>query len=73
MTLPDRQPLMTRDRARRMFDAILQAFGQRVCYASDSRREFSVVPARDILTCEGCGREFHREWGEFCPDCTGAD
>lgn len=26
-----------------------------------------------IVTCRGCGRDYHNSWGRFCPDCTGAD
>jgi hypothetical protein len=26
-----------------------------------------------IVSCRGCGRDYHNSWGRFCPDCTGAD
>jgi len=65
------------ERTRRALDGAAKPFGYRVCYAADTDRALDIVPARDILKCEGCGEEFHRDWaddrfGNICPNCSGA-
>lgn len=36
-------------------------------------RRWGPIPKLGIVRCRGCGRCYHKSWGAFCSDCTGAD